>query len=316
MICSCVGTQLFLGWVLFVILKGENCMFYVCDALNNGRMLLKNSNIENFKSECLMILSHVLNKNSTFIFTYPKYELKDYEYNQFMTYINRRCNNEPLQYILGSQEFMGLNFKVNTSVLIPRQDTEILVETILNNLPSLKKISILDIGTGSGCIAISLAHFIKNSYIVALDISKTALEVAYYNACDNKVVDKIYFLESDLLSSFEDPNSKLVDIIKNKFDIIVSNPPYISLDEMKTLDKEVFHFEPHSALYGGIDGLDFYKKIITQSTNFLKPNGLLTFEVGYNQSMSVSSLMKDTYKDIKIIKDLNKIDRVIIGKKI
>lgn len=291
-------------------------MFYVCDALNNGRMLLKNSNIENFKSECLMILSHVLNKNSTFIFTYPKYELKDYEYNQFMTYINRRCNNEPLQYILGSQEFMGLNFKVNTSVLIPRQDTEILVETILNNLPSLKKISILDIGTGSGCIAISLAHFIKNSYIVALDISKTALEVAYYNACDNKVVDKIYFLESDLLSSFEDPNSKLVDIIKNKFDIIVSNPPYISLDEMKTLDKEVFHFEPHSALYGGIDGLDFYKKIITQSTNFLKPNGLLTFEVGYNQSMSVSSLMKDTYKDIKIIKDLNKIDRVIIGKKI
>ena len=291
-------------------------MFYVCDALNNGRMLLKNSNIENFKSECLMILSHVLNKNSTFIFTYPKYELNDYEYNQFMTYINRRCNNEPLQYILGSQEFMGLNFKVNTSVLIPRQDTEILVETILNNLPSLKKISILDIGTGSGCIAISLAHFIKNSYIVALDISKTALEVAYYNACDNKVVDKIYFLESDLLSSFEDPNSKLVDIIKNKFDIIVSNPPYISLDEMKTLDKEVFHFEPHSALYGGIDGLDFYKKIITQSTNFLKPNGLLTFEVGYNQSMSVSSLMKDTYKDIKIIKDLNKIDRVIIGKKI
>ena len=291
-------------------------MFYVCDALNNGRMLLKNSNIENFKSECLMILSHVLNKNSTFIFTYPKYELKDYEYNQFMTYINRRCNNEPLQYILGSQEFMGLNFKVNTSVLIPRQDTEILVETILNNLPSLKKISILDIGTGSGCIAISLAHFIKNSYIVALDISKTALEVAYYNACDNKVVDKIYFLESNLLSSFEDPNSKLVDIIKNKFDIIVSNPPYISLDEMKTLDKEVFHFEPHSALYGGIDGLDFYKKIITQSTNFLKPNGLLTFEVGYNQSMSVSSLMKDTYKDIKIIKDLNKIDRVIIGKKI
>ncbi len=291
-------------------------MFYVCDALNNGRMLLKNSNIENFKSECLMILSHVLNKNSTFIFTYPKYELKDYEYNQFMTYIDRRCNNEPLQYILGSQEFMGLNFKVNTSVLIPRQDTEILVETVLNNLPSLKEISILDIGTGSGCIAISLAHFIKNSYIVALDISKTALEVAYYNACENKVVDKIYFLESNLLSSFEDPNSKLVDIIKNKFDIIVSNPPYISLDEMKTLDKEVFHFEPHSALYGGIDGLDFYKKIITQSTNFLKPNGLLTFEVGYNQSMSVSSLMKDTYKDIKIIKDFNKIDRVIIGKKI
>lgn len=291
-------------------------MFYIEDTISKGRALLKKSNIENFKSECFILLGNVIHKDTAFMLTYPKYKLSLAQYNTFMNYITRRCKNEPLQYILGSQEFMGLNFKVNSSVLIPRQDTEILIETVLENLPQKEKIFILDVGTGSGCVAISLAHFIKNSYVVALDISKPALDIAYHNASENKVLDRTYFLESDILSGLQKPDSKIHDIVTKKFDIIVSNPPYISFDEMKTLSTDVLDFEPHLALYGGIDGLDFYKKIINQSTKFLKTNGIMAFEVGYNQALSVSSLMQNEFKDIRIIKDLNKIDRVVIGKKI
>lgn len=278
------------------------------DAVVYGRTLLKRYNIENFKSECLMILENILNRNTSFIFTYPEYTLSDIEYNKFIEYINRRCKKEPLQYILGLQEFMGLKFMVNSNVLIPRQDTEILVETILSNLPCRENLFILDIGTGSGCIAISLAHFIKNSHIVALDISKEALKIASYNAYKNDVSDRICFLESDLLSNLEKSDYK--------FDIIVSNPPYIPLCEMKTLSCDVFKFEPHTALYGGIDGLDFYRKIINDSPNFLNTKGIMAFEVGYNQAESVAALMKDKFSNIKLIKDLNKIDRVVIGEKI
>ena len=277
------------------------------DAIVYGRALLKERNIENFKSECIIILEHILEKSSAFIFTHPQYELSNTEHTMFVEYINRRCKNEPLQYILGSQEFMGLNFIVNPSVLIPRQDTETLVETILDNLPQRKKIVILDIGTGSGCIAISLAHFIKNSDIIALDISKKALEVARYNAYKNNVSDRVHFLESNLMDGLNKLNYK--------FDIIVSNPPYIPLDEMKSLSYDVSNFEPHTALYGGVDGLDFYRNIINDSPDFLNPNGLIAFEVGYNEANAVTSLMQDKFKNIKIIKDLNKIDRVVIGKK-
>lgn len=297
-------------------------MFNIKNTIDKGCVLLKKNNIENFKDECLLILEHVLQKSRTFLYTYPEHVLTPEQYNKFMDFINKRCKHQPLQYLLGFQEFMGLSFSVNPNVLIPRQDTEILVETILNNTPSRNNISILDIGTGSGCISISLAHFIKNATIVAVDVSKNALKTAYFNAKSNNVLDYIFFIQNDILNNFGRFWGVPLDCFDremphiNKFDIIVSNPPYIPLDEMKTLDIDVVTFEPNIALYGGLDGLDFYRQIINNAPEFLCEHGKLCFEVGYNQAELVRKLMEKEFCNIKVIKDFNGIDRVVMGEKI
>ena len=294
------------------------------NTLNEGYSLLKNNDIENYKNECLIILEHILNKNQAFLYTHNDYELTKDEYNKFLSIIKERCSKKPLQYILGYQEFMGLNFKVSPDVLIPRQDTETLVESIISRAPTDKKIFILDIGTGSGCISISLAKFIKNAIVISVDISENALKMAYSNASLNNVLDRVFFLKSDIFSGiealcansldyFEREISNLDDVLANKFDIIVSNPPYIPLDEMKTLDTGVVNFEPNLALYGGIDGLDFYREITLKSTDFLKNDGILAFEVGYNQAEAVRDLMAVSYEKIEIIKDYNDINRIVMG---
>ena len=171
----------------------------MCDELSISKCikkfcLLLGNNIENPKYECLLLLKHILNKDTSFLYANPNYILDPVDYSKFIDCIQRRRSLEPLQYILGNQEFMGLNFKVTPDVLIPRQDTEILVESVLTNIPSHKNISILDIGTGSGCIAISIAHFTKNATVLALDISDKAIQIAYNNAITNGVLDKIFFL--------------------------------------------------------------------------------------------------------------------------
>ena len=297
-------------------------MFTIKDAIDKGCLLLKDNNIENFKDECLLILEHILQKKRTFLYTYPEHVLTRKQYNTFMELINKRCTHQPLQYLLGYQEFMGLNFSVNPDVLIPRQDTEVLVETVLNNLPKSINISILDLCTGSGCISISLAHFIKNATVIGVDISKNALKTAYLNAKLNNVLDVVFFIQNDILHDFGHFLTNPLDFFNrkmppiNKFDIIVSNPPYIPLEEMKTLDVDVVNFEPNIALYGGVDGLDFYRQIINVAPEVLCEHGKLYFEVGYNQAKKVSKLMKDTFCNIKIIQDFNGIDRVVLGEKI
>lgn len=299
-------------------------MFDIKSVINTGYDLLNANQIENYKNECLVILCHILGKNQAFLYTHPEYILTNEEYDKFISLIKERCTHKPLQYILGYQEFMGFNFNVTKDVLIPRQDTEILVESIINKAPSNNPLFILDIGTGSGCISISLAKFLKNAIVISLDISDNALKVAYSNAKLNDVLDKVFFLKSDIFSNVETLANGSVDffnreipfldkIVNDKFDILVSNPPYIPLNEMKTLDIGVSKYEPNLALYGGIDGLDFYRAIVTQSTKFLKHTGILAFEVGYNQSDSVKSLMEKSFTNIDIIKDLNGINRVVIG---
>ena len=297
-------------------------MFSIKNTIDKGCLLLKDNDIENYKDECLLILEHVLQKDRTFLYTYPEHILTPTQYNTFMDIINKRCTHQPLQYLLGYQEFMGLNFSVNPDVLIPRQDTEILVETVLNNLPNCNNISILDLCTGSGCISVSLAHFIKNTTVVGVDISKNALKTAYFNAKLNDVLNSVFFIKNDILNDFEHILSVPLDAFNrkmppiNKFDIIVSNPPYITLEEMKTLNIDVVNFEPNIALYGGIDGLDFYRKIINVSPDVLCEHGKLCFEVGYNQAEDVSNLMEKAFCNIEIIQDLNGIERVVIGEKI
>ncbi len=217
----------------------------------------------------------------------------------------RRISGEPLQYILGETEFMSLRFKVNRSTLIPRCDTETLVEYLLEFMDG-KPANILDIGTGTGCIAISLARYNKNVSATGLDISGEALRTALENARLNGVADRVSFAEMNILD--ETPSGI--------YDIVVSNPPYIETDVIDSLQTEVKDYEPLSALDGGSDGLKFYRRIVGQAMGLLRGGGMLAFETGFDQGEAVSELMKNAgFEDVKIIKDLCGNDRVVAGKK-
>lgn len=232
-------------------------------------------------------------------------DLSEDEEKTFNKFIEERLNNRPIAYIVGNREFMGLDFYVQEGVLIPRPDTEVLVEEVIEIAKDKGEIDILDIGTGSGAITVSLAKYLENAKLTSVDISEIALEIAKKNAISNNVEDRINFVKSDLFSSLN----------KNqKFDIIVSNPPYIKREVIDTLDKQVKDFEPYNALEGGIDGLDFYRAITTQAKDYLKEGGVLAYEVGHDQSEDVSKLMEmDGYTNIYTRKDLQQIDRVVIG---
>lgn len=222
--------------------------------------------------------------------------------NEYKEYIEKIIKGKPVQYITNNQEFMKLNFYVDENVLIPQPDTEILVEKVIKSIDIMENIEILDMCTGSGCIGISLAKNIKNTKVTLVDISKEAIEIAKKNAIQNEVENKITFIQSDMFEN-----------VKGKFDIIVSNPPYIKTDIIQTLDKQVQN-EPHIALDGGEDGLDFYKILINEAHKYLKKDGKIFLEIGYDQKQEVENLVKQSkhYKKIETIKDLSQNDRVII----
>lgn len=270
--------------------------------LTKAANILKDANIENIEYDIKTIL------RDTFDIDYNKFVMdmdneietdKSLEY-EFISRIEKRKKHIPLQYIINKQNFYGLDLYVNESVLIPRYDTENIVDCIVKDFEGSKDISVLDLCTGSGCIAISLK---KNGFekVFALDISDKALEVAKHNAYIHNA--DITFIKSDLYKEL--PN----DI---RFDLIVSNPPYIRTGEIEKLDDEVKDFEPKLALDGGKDGLDFYKKILNLSKEFINKNGSLYFEIGYDQAKDVVDIAKkEGYYNIKIIKDLSGKDRGI-----
>ena len=199
---------------------------------------------------------------------------------------------------------MGLEFFVNNQTLIPRPETEIITEYVINNFKD-KKLDILEIGVGSGCISISIAKYLSNVNILGVDINEKAIEVANKNIKYNNVENKVNFIKSDLYKN-----------VKGKFDIIISNPPYIKSDVIETLEDDVKKYEPILALDGGNDGLYFYKKIINDADKFLKDNSYIIFEIGYDQGKDVKTLLeKKQFKEIEIIKDLAGFDRTIIAKK-
>lgn len=211
--------------------------------------------------------------------------------------VKRRISGEPLQYITGTAEFMGLEFEVNPYTLIPRQDTETLVETVIKYAAGREKI--LDIGTGSGCIGISLARYIKNSEVTLVDISEGALDTAKNNAESNGV--KVKCVKLDILR----------EVPKGEFDIIVSNPPYIETETIKGLDVNVRDHEPLSALDGGSDGLVFYRRITDIAPQILKDGGMLAYEIGYNQGEAVGNIVRNAFGNARVIKDLCGNDRVV-----
>ncbi|MFQ9309472.1 MAG: peptide chain release factor N(5)-glutamine methyltransferase [Paraclostridium sordellii] len=236
-------------------------------------------------------------------------KLSDEELKCFNEMINDRLNGRPIAYIVKNREFMALDFYVEEGVLIPRPDTEPLVEEVIELSKGMKDVNIVDIGTGSGAISVSLAKYIKNSYVYSLDISDKALSIGKKNAVNNEVDDKIEFIKSDVFTGIKDRNLKL--------DIIVSNPPYIKKEDIKTLHTQVKDYEPYIALEGGEDGLDFYRTITEESLKYLKSNGILAFEVGHDQANDVCTIMENHgYKKIYTKKDLQGIDRVVIGFKL
>ena len=271
------------------------------EVLQKATIKSKDNNIEEARSKARKLLAFTLEMSKEQIIIHNKEELTIEQENSYNEYVARIIIGEPIQYIIGKQEFMGIDFKVNPSVLIPQPDTEILVERTIEILKHLKEPKVLDLCTGSGAIAVSIAKYVPNSIIFASDISKQALEIARQNDNENKV----NFVHSNLFEN-----------IDGEFNVIVSNPPYIKTSEIQRLSKEVQN-EPLLALDGGQDGLLFYREIIKQAHKYLEEQGYLCIEIGEDQKEQVITLINNCsyYKNIQAFKDLSGHDRVIICEK-
>lgn len=253
--------------------------------------------LEKNNNDLIIALTYLLNTNKNLLFL-NKEEALDEKIENELKIINDKINEGyPLQYAIGKWNFYGLDLLVDKRALIPRYETEILVDLIINDNSNNKKI--LDIGTGSGAISLALSKNLKDSKIIGVDISKKAIDLAN----ENKIklnINNVEFKESDIFSNIEE-----------KFDIIVSNPPYINKEDFEKIDKKLY-YEPQNALYGGEDGLYFYKKIIKNAKNFLNKNGKIYLEIGYDQKDYISNLLEEYgYKQIKSYKDFNDFDRII-----
>jgi release factor glutamine methyltransferase len=278
----------------------------VLELINLSTDYLKNKGIDSPKLNAELLLAKVLNCKRLDLYLAFDRPLVENELTVYRDYIKRRSKNEPLQYIVGSVEFYGLEFIVNSSVLIPRQETEILVETVKNENKDRENLKILDVGTGSGIIAVCLAKLLAGSNVLAIDSSEEALAVAKENASVNEVAGRVTFLHQDI--NTDDLN------IGNDFDIVVSNPPYISNSEYHNLQPELRLYEPKIALTDESDGLSFYKAITRKASKLLSNNGKIYFEVGQGQYSFVEEILKsENFGNIKNYKDYLNIERVVYG---
>lgn len=266
-----------------------------------GKNLLKTAEIEEYETDAWLLLEAVLGCTRNDLFMRPEMELSKEQEEKLQEFLEKRISRIPLQQILGVQYFCGLPFRVTEDVLCPRQDTEVLVEEAMKRIrPGAR---ILDLCTGSGCILLSLLYLTKGCQGTGSDLSGKALEVAGDNA-------KNLGIDCELI------RGDLFENIKERFDMIVSNPPYIATKEIATLMPEVRDHEPRMALDGMEDGLYFYRKIIGSASDYLKDDGWLIFEIGYDQGEAVSTMMKrEGFDQVQVIKDLAGLDRVVAGKR-
>jgi release factor glutamine methyltransferase len=251
-----------------------------------------------------LLLLDQLSINRAQLFINTERELTEEEESFFWQSIHRRDANEPIQYITGKQEFYGLNFHVTPAVLIPRPETEHLVEAILQALPREESLQILDVGTGSGILAITLALNLPSAEITAVDISPAAIAVARRNAEAHNVANRIRLIESDLLG----------EVPSGRYNAIVSNPPYIPDSDRPNLHPQVRDHEPAAALFAGETGLDIYRRLIPQACNALKSNGLLALEIGHGQQDTIAELLQ-TWRNVSFINDLQQIPRVVLARR-
>lgn len=269
--------------------------------LAKGTIILKSNDIDSPKLKARLLLQYVLKKTRQYLIVYDNEEVGKKEQWEYFVNIDKLAKGVPLQHITHTQEFMKMDFYVDENVLIPRPDTEILVEEVINIAKKMDKQKILDLCTGSGAIAISIAKNVPNAEVYAIDISERALDIASKNA--QRLGAKVKFIKSDLFKN-----------LKNmKFDIIVSNPPYIKKEDIQYLSEDVKK-EPQIALDGGYDGLDFYRKISKQAIDYLKFGSFLCFEIGYDQKEEVTEIIEklEHYKGTYCKKDLCGNDRIII----
>lgn len=276
------------------------------ELIKYGKELLSENKIEGANIIAKTLAEFVLNMDKTQLIINEEKQIDEEEKTRYYLALIEIIQGMPIQYITNNQEFMKLNFYVDKNVLIPQPDTEILVEEVIEIINSKNKsLKVLDICTGSGCIGTSIAKYTKKTNITMSDISSEALNIAKNNYTKNiEDTSKVQFIESDMFEN-----------IKEKYDIIVSNPPYIESKEIIKLDKQVQN-EPHLALDGGQDGLEFYKILANEAHKFLNENGYLCMEIGYNQKEQVIQLLKENknYKEIYSKKDLSQNDRIIIAK--
>jgi release factor glutamine methyltransferase len=269
----------------------------ISEIINWAADLLTSKDIENPKLDSEYIISYVLGMSRLELNLHQEDEVAEDDLALIQSMISRRKKNEPLQYIIGETDFYGLTFKVNEHVLIPRPETELLIEKIVKENPVAD--NILEIGTGSGAIAITLAANIKKTKIMAVDISEEALQIARENAIKNKV--NINFCLSDVFEN-----------VTGKYDLIVSNPPYISKKEYQYLSHEIREYEPSIAFLADDSGLAFYKKILSSAKDYLTKKGKIYFEIGYNLSESIKKVAKENgFRNIETVKDLNGFDRMM-----
>ncbi|KEI00320.1 peptide chain release factor N(5)-glutamine methyltransferase [Clostridium botulinum] len=277
------------------------------EALSIAYNTLKEENIDTYMLDSQLLIQKVLKKDKLFIILNRDVEISSEDQEEFFKLIKLRKDNMPVKYILGECEFMGLNFNVKKGVLIPRADTEILVEEVIKEIKKNGYNNVCDVCCGSGAIGVSIGKYIEKTRVDCYDISDIAIEVTKSNINKLELNDKVYVYKSDLLDETKRQNKM--------YDVIVSNPPYIKEDVIPTLMKDVKEYEPYIALCGGKDGLYFYNKITTDSVGFLNRGGLLAFEIGYDQGKDVKEiLIQNGFSDIRVVKDLAGLDRVVVGR--
>jgi release factor glutamine methyltransferase len=293
-------------------------------ALKEAVAQLRAANVPSHTLAAELLLMHTLECDRTWLYTHPEAELAPQAAEKYFELVARRAAGEPTQYLTGKQEFWGLEFEVTSAVLIPRPETEHVIEIALERLgPRGIKINlatgapspplrVADVGTGSGCLAVALAHELPHAEIFATDISAAALEIARRNAARHNVADRIHFLRTNLLEEFFH-ESRITKNESRPFDLIVSNPPYIAHDEAHDLPREVRDHEPASALFGGPTGVEIYARLIEQSAALLRDGGILVLELGYNSLDRVRAILaaNPQWRDLKVTNDLAGIPRVL-----
>ncbi len=275
--------------------------YKIGDALKKGIALLNENSIETPALDARILLCHVLGCDSLYLTVERDKDMTPSDLDTYMQLVGRRSRNEPISYIIGKKEFMSLEFGVNPSVLIPRPDTEILVERAINQLENVPSPVVVDMCTGSGAIAVSVAKYLPSSRVTALDISENALATARENAFRNQV--DVSFELHDVLTPYKGLMA----------DAVLSNPPYIPTEDVEGLEVNVSCYEPHLALDGGADGLVFYRAITKNVSSCLKRGGMLAFEVGMGQAEDVANMMSPLFEGISTEKDLAGIERVVYG---
>lgn len=295
--------------------------------LKQGLDQLRSAGVPSFTLAAELLLLHVIGQDRTWLYSHPELILPEPTAEAYLALVASRCSGIPTQHLTGKQEFWGLEFEVTPEVLIPRPETEHLIEVALDRLavreiragrqPRLngENVTLVDIGTGSGCMAVTLAKELSAAIVYATDISKAALEVARRNATRLGVSERIQFLESNLLEAFAKPQITAHD--SRLIDLIISNPPYVSLREAESLPVEVREHEPHVALFGGEEGYELYGALIPQAAEHLKPGGLLVLELGYNSLPAVLPLLdRADWVNVGVTKDLAGFPRVLAAERL